>query len=414
MVDELRHAAHPGGYRGLAPYRPLREGVGEGRGKAGEGVHVQGAVKAVRIRDPAQEVDPVRHPQAPGQGFELPLLRPVPGDEQAAAAAALLGQGEAPDEGVHVLHGVQAGGDAVIHGPRLLRHPVGLQEFAPAQGLPGPGEVHAVVYRIDPVRLGHPPGDEQLAHGVADAGEVVHPPQGHAVQQPEAHGRQGPAHVVQPPVAVNGAEQGQAGGALQQPGHDVAPAAVAVDEVEAPLLHHPPELRQHGPQVPAVQDRDVDAHVPGRLGEFRLHEAHQLHVDPLPQFPQQPQHVGLCAAHVPAADERQDLHVPLSHLCVVTISIPRRRAVGKRGSVPGGPPPCICLSCGPGAACRMQGTVSPVSVQPGRAPEASKAQRYTRHSPPMILLSSTRAPPFLCTHILRFRRKKSPANGSIP
>ena len=234
-------------------------------------------------------MDPVSHPQAVGQGLQPFFLRPVPRDEEADIRGLLPGGGEAPHQGLDILHRVQPGGDAHIDRSRLIRHPVGPEEFPPGHRLPGPVEIHAVVDGVDPVRLGHAPLNEQGAHGIAHPDEIIHVPEGHEVQLAEGHGRQGAAHIVQLPVAVDRGDQGQAGGPLQEPGHKVAPAAVAVDQVEALLPDHGPELLQHRPQVPAGENGDIDAHLPGGVGEIRLHKAHQLHGDVAAQGFQQAQ-----------------------------------------------------------------------------------------------------------------------------
>ena len=106
---------------------------------------------------------------------------------------------------------------------------------------------------------------------------------------------------------MDGGQEGQ-GAVPQKPGHEVPPAAVAVDEVEALLPDQGPQLRRHGREVLPGIDPGVDAHLPGLPGEFSLHEADHGHADLLSQGRQQTQDVSLGAAHVAAADEGQDLH----------------------------------------------------------------------------------------------------------
>ena len=65
---------------------PLRQGIGEGLGEAGEGIDVQRAVEPVHAAgDPPGEAHLPLHPQLPGQGGQTALLRPVAGDDQPQA-----------------------------------------------------------------------------------------------------------------------------------------------------------------------------------------------------------------------------------------------------------------------------------------------------------------------------------------
>ncbi len=68
VVDQVGDAAHPAGHGGQPRPRPLGEGVGEGLGEGGEGVDVQGVVKAVGVGDPSGETYCAGHPQVIGQG----------------------------------------------------------------------------------------------------------------------------------------------------------------------------------------------------------------------------------------------------------------------------------------------------------------------------------------------------------
>ena len=107
LVDEVGDAAHGGGHGGQVEAGPLGEGVGEGLGEGGEGVDVESRVEAVHAAaDPAGEGDFPLHAQLPGQRPQLLPLLAVPGDDETEAGAVPVGQGEAPDQGGHVRHGV--------------------------------------------------------------------------------------------------------------------------------------------------------------------------------------------------------------------------------------------------------------------------------------------------------------------
>ena len=258
-------------------------------------------------------MDEARHAQALGQGFQLPLLGPVPGDEEAQGGEAFPGLGKAPDQGGDVLYRVQAGGDARIDGPGFLRDPCPGQKFGAGQLRRRGIQVHAVVDGEHPVR-GEAPGDQQVGHAVADAGEPVQPLEGEAVHAAEDKARGGPPHIVQLRVAVDGAQEGQAA-AAQHPGHEIAPAAVAVDDVEALLPDQGFQLLRGGREVVARHDPGVDAHAAGVLGKLALHEADHGDADLFAQCRQQAQHMGLGAAHVAAADEGQNFHGPVPSSC---------------------------------------------------------------------------------------------------
>ena len=116
-VDEVGDAAHGGSHSGQVEPGALRQSVGEGLGQGGEGVDVQGGVEAVHTAaDPAGKGHLLFHAQLPGQVLQLFPLLAVAGDDQTQPGTFAVSGGKAPDEGGHVLDGIEAGGDAHHHG----------------------------------------------------------------------------------------------------------------------------------------------------------------------------------------------------------------------------------------------------------------------------------------------------------
>ena len=223
---------------------------------------------------------------------------------------------KAPDQGGHILDGVQPGGDAHHHA--VFLH-VGPQ--SPEIGQPVPlrrrrGEVDAVVDGVEPVG-GKAPVDEQVHHGVGHTDAVVQMPEGPCVDGPEGEPGEGAAHVVQLVVTVDGGHHRQACGAPQQGTDHVGPTAVTVDQLIPSL---PDVGRQLPPQmgnvVPAA-DHGGDPHGPGLLGKGAVPEADQLGGDGFVQILQQTQHMGLGPAGIAAADEMDDLHKSASKKILV-------------------------------------------------------------------------------------------------
>ena len=223
---------------------------------------------------------------------------------------------KAPDQGGHILDGVQPGGDAHHH--TVFLH-VGTQ--SPEIGQPLPlrrrrGEVDAVVDGVEPVG-GEAPIDEQVHHGVGHTDAVVQMPERPGIDGPEGETGEGAAHVVQLVVAVDGGHHRQARGLSQQRPDHIGPAAVAVDQLIPSL---PDIVRQLPPQVGDVvsaADHGGDPHGPGLLGKGAVPEADQLGGDGFVQILQQTQHMGLGPAGIAAADEMDDLHKSASKKILV-------------------------------------------------------------------------------------------------
>ena len=295
----------------------LRQGVGEGLGEGGQGVDIQRGIEAVHTAaDPAGEGDLLFHAQFLCQILQLLPLLAVPGDDQPQPGAGLVSFRKAPDQGGHILDGIQPGGDAHHH--TVFLH-VGTQ--SPEIGQPLPlrrrrGEVDAVVDGVEPVG-GEAPVDEQVHHGVGHTDAVVQMPERPGIDGPEGEPGEGAAHVVQLVVAVDGGHHRQACGLPQQCADHVGPAAVTVDQLIPSL---PDIVRQLPPQVGdvvAAADHGGDPHGPGLLGKGAVPEADQLGGDGFVQILQQTQHMGLGPAGIAAADEMDDLHKSASKKILV-------------------------------------------------------------------------------------------------
>ena len=129
-----------------------------------------------------------------------------------------------------------------------------------------------------------------------------------AVQGAEGEGGQGTAHVVDLGVAVDGGDQGQAGGALEERPHQVAPGTVTVDDVIALLADSGPEGLEDR-RGAAGQHVGFDAQRPGLLGEGPVGEAHHIRLYVFVQPLQKGVDVGFGPAGVPAADQMNDFHI---------------------------------------------------------------------------------------------------------
>ena len=295
----------------------LRQGIGESLREGGQGVDIQRGIEAVHTAaDPAGEGDLLFHTQFLCQSLQLLPFLAVPGDDQPQPGAGLVPLRKAPDQGGHILDGIQTGGDAHHHAVFLHVGPQSPEiGQSVALGRRG-GEVDAVVDGEEPVG-GEAPIDEQVHHGVGHTDAVVQMPEGPGVDGPEGEPGEGAAHVVQLVVAVDGGHHRQARGAPQQCADHVGPAAVTVDQLIPSL---PDVGRQLPPQmgnvVPAA-DHGGDPHGPGLLGKGAVPEADQLGGDGFVQILQQTQHMGLGPAGIAAADKVDDLHKSASKKILV-------------------------------------------------------------------------------------------------
>ena len=284
----------------------LRQGVGEGLGEGGQGVDIQRGIEAVHTAaDPAGEGDFLFHPQFPGQVPQLLPLLAVTGNDQPQPGTGLVALGKAPDQGGHILDGVQPGGNAHHHA--VFVH-IGPQAPEVGQPIPlgrGGGKVDAVVDGVEPVG-GEAPINEQVHHGVGHADAVVQMPERPGIDGPEGEPGEGAAHVVQAVVAVDGGHHRQSRDLAEHGADHVGPGAMAVDDLVAALPDIGRQLPPGAEDVVAPADHGGNAHPPGFLGKGTLPEAHKLGGNGLVQMLQQAQHMGFCAAGVSAADEMDD------------------------------------------------------------------------------------------------------------
>ena len=240
------------------------------------------------------------------QRLDLLLLVADAGDQQPGLGTRGHGLCKGLDQGGHVLHRVDPGGDAVDD---VLLIPVKAQlSQVFLTGLVGKlfGEADAVVDDLHPAAV-VAPALHALFHVVAHRHPAVTPPQGHPVQKTDGVIGSRAAHVVQTGVRMDGGNNGAAGLAHEH-GHHIGLGAVAVENVVALVFQVFFQLPGDVEQAPLFQDPGIDAALPGLLGKGTLHEADQLHLVSLAQLLQQADDVGLGTAHVAAGDQMHDLH----------------------------------------------------------------------------------------------------------
>ena len=168
-------------------------------------------------------------------------------------------------------------------------------------------KVDAVVDGVNPVG-GEPPFDEDVRHGVGNANVEIHLPQGHHVcGAVREHGHR-PAHVVQAVVAVDGGHHRGLQVLFYQVSHQVAPGAVAVDDVHLLAGQQALKLLQAHHRVAGLDHLDGNAHFLRVVGELAPAKAEELGVDGLVQLLEQVEHMGFGAAGVAAADQMDNAH----------------------------------------------------------------------------------------------------------
>ena len=282
VVDEHRHAPHPGGDGGPVHPGALGQGVGEGLRNGGEQVDVNGVVEGVHVVEPPGKAHLPREPQLFGHGLQLLAVLAVAADEQLEAG---LGAGDfhGPQQGGHVLYRGEPHRDARDDFPGLPLHAHAFEEFLLGHRLDGRLKVDAVVDGVNAVR-GEIPLDEDVRHGVRHADVEVHPPQGHHVGGAVREPRHRPAQVVQAVVAVHRGDHRGPQVLFNQVAHQVAPGAVAVDDVHLLPGQAALQLPQAHHRVAGLYHLNGDAHFRRVLGEIPLAEAEQLGIDILVQF----------------------------------------------------------------------------------------------------------------------------------
>ena len=298
MVYQTGHAAHPGGNGGAVPAGALGQGVGEALGERGQHIHVQGGVEAVGVLDPAGKDHGPRRTELPGKGLHLLPQLAVTGNDKPGLGADLHGFRKAPDQSGHILHGIDAGGDAE-DGHAGLR----FDSQAPQIGLPvqlrrreikgDAVEDHKGAVRVEA------PLVEHIHRNVGDADPVVHLPQSMPVDLPVGQGGKGPSHIVLPVVAVDGGDRGESQLRPQQAAHQVGLGAVAVDQLKALLPDHGLQLGDSLSQA-ARNHKGGNAQGLCFLHKGAIRKADQQDLLCFGQPGQQRVDVGFRAAHVAA------------------------------------------------------------------------------------------------------------------
>ena len=310
---ELRYAADAGGDRGQAVRRALGYRVGEGLGYAREGVDVHGAVELVHVVQPAAEGEGVGHAELGGELREPGPLRPLAGDDEAYARPALPRLRDGAHQRGEVLHGVEprrrahddvAGRDARAHAL--------IEGRAVGSGY-GAGEVDAVIDGKGVV-----PAEaalyEQGAHGVRDADVVFNLPERPGVEDAVAHRGQRAAEVVELPVAVYGADDGQPRPAREKRPGQVPAGAVRVYELEALRADKRLHLAERGEEAPGEDQRPY-SELSRLLGEGPVAEADQGDLQLAGEAVEEGVDVGLGPARVAAAYKMYNFHFNLRAAC---------------------------------------------------------------------------------------------------
>ena len=102
---------------------------------------------------------------------------------------------------------------------------------------------------------------------------------------------------------MDGGHHRQSGGAAEHGADQVAPGAVAVDDIVVPVDNLFAQDGDGAENIVTGDDLRGDAQLPGLLGEGALGEAHHVGLDVLLQPLEEGMDVGFGAAGVAAADQ---------------------------------------------------------------------------------------------------------------
>ena len=293
--------------------RALWQRIGKRLRHGRERVDIERAVEAVEVVDPAEEEHAVLKVQLLCERLELFALLTVARDGEAQLRAGLFGQRHCAQERRDILHGVEPGGNArddvaLMHGIaelREIRRAVGLGHDV--------GKVEPVVDGKEPVRL-KAAVDEPLADGVGHAHAVIELVQSPGIERTVDGAGERPAEIVEPVVAVHGADDRHVYAGPQHGTHDVGHGAVAVHEVILPVADDPFECAEVCQKALAKHHRR-DAERGRAVGKITAAEAHELHVDDLTEIFQQGVNMRPGAAGVAPADEVDYFHFALQSTC---------------------------------------------------------------------------------------------------
>ena len=293
--------------------RALWQRIGKRLRHRRERVDIERAVEAVEVVDPAEEEHAVLKVQLLCERLELFTLLTVARDGEAQLRAGLFGQRHCAQERRDILHGVEPGGNArddvaLMHGIaelREIRRAVGLGHDV--------GKVEPVVDGKEPVRL-KAAVDEPLADGVGHAHAVIELVQGPGIERTVDGAGERPAEIVEPVVAVHGADDRHVYAGPQHGTHDVGHGAVAVHNVILPVADDPFECAEVCQKALAKHHRR-DTERGRAVGKITAAEAHELHVDDLTEIFQQGVNMRPGAAGVAPADEVDYFHFALQSTC---------------------------------------------------------------------------------------------------
>ena len=313
VVDEVGHAANVRGDGRAVHARALRQGIGEGLGQRREHIDIQCLIEAVNVLEPAGEEYRALRTQLLGQRADLFGLFTVARNDKADVRRLLHGRGKGAHERRHILDGGDAGGNAEHDGFVRRRQADAAQPLIPRDGLERGGEVDAVIQRENALRV-EPARNKELAHAVRNADPRVKAAQRDLVDVAVGQRGQRAAEIVEPVVAVHGADDRHVHARLEHGAHDVGHGAVAVHEVVLPRadqLFERGEVRQKA----SVEHHRRDAERGRAVGKITAAEAHELHIDDLTEIFQQGVDMRPGAAGVAPADEVDYFHFALQSTC---------------------------------------------------------------------------------------------------
>ena len=138
-----------------------------------------------------------------------PACSPSPAMTRRMLRRLLHGRGKGAHERRHILDGGDAGGNAEHDGPVRRHQADAAQPLIPRDGLERGGEVDAVIQRENALRV-EPARNKELAHAVRNADPRVKAAQRDLVDVAVGQRGQRAAEIVEPVVAVDGGDDGDA------------------------------------------------------------------------------------------------------------------------------------------------------------------------------------------------------------
>ena len=307
VVDQIGNTAHVGGDCGAGHSGAFRQRVREGFGQGGQKIDVQRVIKTVDLFHPTGKTDASRRAELVGQSPHLRFLRAVACDDKANVRMRLQRSRKRANQRGHILQGRDARCNAKNHAVRLQLHAKLPQICLAGREVLPEREINAVVQRKDALRV-KAAGDHKLGHAVGNADPGVQPPERELVDRAVGECREGPAHIVQPVIAVDGGNDGNGGAAAQQHPHHIGARAVTVDDLITVVTDHGENPSANGEERTVAQNGGGDPQTPCFLCKFALRKADQVNIFRFIESVQQRQHVRLCTADIAAGDHMDDSH----------------------------------------------------------------------------------------------------------